>query len=150
MAQVLRDITRRHLFSQCRVGLGGIALAHLMGAGASAQAPATANPLAPKKPHYRPTAKNVIYLFMAGGPSQLELFDYKPKLVELNGQPIPDSYIQGKRFAFMDSSFKNRSTLMGTRRKFARHGKCGAWVSELFPHTAGIVDQITLLHSVST
>ena len=60
---------------------------------------------------------------MAGGPSQLELFDYKPKLIELNGKPIPDSYLAGKRFAFMDSSFKNRSTLLGTRRKFDRHGK---------------------------
>ena len=60
--------------------------------------------MAPKQPHFRPRAKNIIYLFMAGGPSQLELFDYKPKLVELNGQPIPESFIEGKRFAFMDSS----------------------------------------------
>ena len=62
------------------------------------------NPLAPKSPHFPARATNVIYLFMAGGPSQLELFDYKPRLTELNGQPIPDSYVAGKRFAFMDSS----------------------------------------------
>ena len=79
---------------------------------------------------------------MAGGPSQLELFDYKPKLVELNGQPIPQSFIEGKRFAFMDSSHGTK--LLGTRRAFKQHGQSGAWVSELFPHTAGIVDDITL------
>ena len=146
----LQRITRRHFFSQCALGVGSIALASMLGGGGASAAALQANPLAPKKPHFPARAKNIIYLFMAGGPSQLELFDYKPKLIELNSKPIPDSYIEGKRFAFMDSSFKDRSTLMGTRRKFARHGKCGAWVSELFPHTATIVDQITLLHSIST
>ncbi|MEO6034491.1 MAG: DUF1501 domain-containing protein, partial [Verrucomicrobiota bacterium] len=85
-----------------------------------------------------------------GGPSQLELFDYKPKLVELNDKPIPDSDLKGKRFAFMDSFAKNPPKLLGTRRKFARHGQSGAWVSELFPHTAGIVDDISLVHSCAT
>ena len=146
----LRDITRRHLFSQCGLGIGSIALASLLGESASASPSAVANPMAPKPTHFPAKAKNVIYLFMAGGPSQLELFDYKPKLIELNGKPIPDSYIEGKRFAFMDSSFKNKSTLLGSRRKFARHGKSGAWVSDMFPHTAGIVDDITLVHTVAT
>ncbi|MEY3609259.1 MAG: hypothetical protein RLZZ447_2047 [Verrucomicrobiota bacterium] len=82
---------------------------------------------------------------MAGGPSQLELFDHKPKLNELNGQPIPQSFIEGKRFAFMDSSHGTR--LMGSRRRFARHGRSGMWVSELFPHTARIVDDITMVKS---
>jgi uncharacterized protein (DUF1501 family) len=82
---------------------------------------------------------------MAGGPSQLELFDYKPKLAELNGQPIPQSFIEGKRFAFMDSSHGTR--LMGTRRQFAQHGRSGMWVSELFPHTARIVDDLTMVKS---
>jgi hypothetical protein len=85
----------------------------------------------------------VIYLFMAGGPSQLELFDFKPKLVELNGQPIPQSFIEGKRFAFMGSSHGTK--LLGTRRRFKRHGPSGAWVSELFPHTATIVDEVSFL-----
>ncbi|HEX4797109.1 MAG TPA: DUF1501 domain-containing protein [Humisphaera sp.] len=150
--QDIRSITRRHLFGQCALGLGSIALASLLNEssfGAQAPAPA-ANPLSPRQPHFRARAKNVIYLFMAGGPSQLELFDYKPKLIELNGTPIPDSYIAGKRFAFMDSSFKNRSTLMGTRRQFARHGRVGAWVSELMPHTATIVDDITMVHTLAT
>jgi hypothetical protein len=105
----------------------------------------TANPMAPKLPHFKPRAKNIIYLFMAGGPSQLELFDYKPKLIELNGQPIPQSFIEGKRFAFMGTSHGTK--LLGTRRQFKQHGKCGAWVSEMFPHTATIVDDITLVHS---
>jgi hypothetical protein len=101
------------------------------------------NPMAPKQPMFAPRAKNVIYLFMAGGPSQLELFDYKPKLVELNGQPIPPSYIEGKRFAFMGSSHGTK--LLGTRRRFQRHGQSGMWVSDLFPHTATIVDDATFV-----
>lgn len=104
----------------------------------------------PRAGHHPARAKQVIFLFMAGGPSQLELFDPKPRLVELNGQPIPDSYLEGKRFAFMDSSFKNRSTLLASRRQFRQHGKSGMWVSELFPHTAGIVDDVTFVRSCAT
>jgi hypothetical protein len=85
---------------------------------------------------------------MAGGPSQLELFDYKPRLVELNGQPIPQSFIEGKRFAFMGTSHGTK--LLGTRRAFQQHGQAGTWVSEMFPHTATIVDDITLVKSCAT
>ncbi|MBI2924504.1 MAG: DUF1501 domain-containing protein [Verrucomicrobia bacterium] len=143
----LHASTRRHFFGRCALGLGGIALASLLdGKKLFGATPGTTpNPMTPRLPHFRPRAKKIIYLFMAGAPSQLELFDYKPKLVELNGQPIPPSFIAGKRFAFMDSS--HGTNLLGTRRKFARHGQCGAWVSELFPHTATIVDDITLVHS---
>ncbi len=154
MNDPLLHITRRQFFSQCRMGLGAIALASLLkhsaAAGAAPSVASVGNPLTPKQGHFPPRAKNVIYLFMAGGPSQLELFDYKPKLIELNGQAIPDSYIAGKRFAFMDSSFKNRSTLLGTRRKFARHGKSGMWVSELMPYTAQIVDEISMVKTLAT
>jgi len=132
--------TRRHFFGRCAVGLGGIALASLMGGESHG-----ANLMASRQPLFKPRAKNIIYLFMAGGPSQLELFDYKPKLIELNGQPIPQSFIEGKRFAFMGSSHGTK--LLGTRRKFKQHGQSGAWVSEMFPHTAGIVDDITIAHS---
>jgi hypothetical protein len=143
----LPALTRRHFFSRCGMGLGGIALASMLGQRPllGADARPLANPLAPKPTHFPAKAKNIIFLFMAGGPSQLELFDYKPKLNELNGQPIPQSFIEGKRFAFMDSSHGVK--LLGTRRKFARHGQSGAWVSDLFPHTAGIVDDISIVKS---
>jgi hypothetical protein len=151
----LLALTRRHFFSRCAVGLGSIALASLLDrAGALAspvsQTGGAAHPLAPRPGHFRARARNVIYLFMAGGPSQLELFDYKPRLNALNGQAIPDSYVEGKRFAFMDSSFKNRSTLLGSKRSFRQYGQSGMWVSELFPHTAGIVDDVTFIRTCAT
>src|SRR3954469_12858482 len=147
----LQGITRRHFFSQCALGLGSIALGSLLGDQRSFGADLKlANPFTPKAPHFPARAKNIIYLFMAGGPSQLEMFDYKPKLVELNGQPIPESFVKDKRFAFMDTFSKERPRLLGTRRKFAQHGQNGAWVSELLPHTASIVDDITLIHSCAT
>jgi len=144
-------MTRRHFFSRCGMGLGGIALASMLDRqrlfGANANTNLIPNQSLPpgKILHHAPRAKNVIYLFMAGGPSQLELFDYKPKLAELNGQLVPDSLIEGKRFAFMDSSHGTK--LLGTRREFKQHGKSGMWVSDLFPHTAKIVDDITMLKS---
>ena len=102
------SVTRRHFFGRCAVGLGGIALASMLGGKKlfGAEAGGSASPMAPRQPMFAPRAKNVIYLFMAGGPSQLELFDYKPKLVELNGQPIPQSFIEGKRFAFSTCTTK--------------------------------------------
>jgi len=143
----LRRVTRRHFFSQSGLGLGSIALASLLSDGKlfAADPVKTANPMSPRSPHFPARAKSVIYLFMAGGPSQLELFDYKPKLIELNGEPIPQSFIEGKRFAFMGSSHGTK--LLGTRRKFSQHGQNGTWVSELFPNTATIVDQIALVKS---
>jgi hypothetical protein len=143
----LLHTTRRHFFSKCAMGLGSIALTSLMAGkkANAAEALKLVNPLSPKPGHFPAKAKNVIYLFMAGAPSQLELFDYKPKLIELNAQPIPQSFIEGKRFAFMDSSHGTK--LLGTRRQFKQHGKSGAWVSEMFPNTATIVDDITLVKS---
>ncbi len=147
----LQNITRRHFFKNCAVGVGSLALASLLAEAASASPSPQSTIRDPKAAFiYPPKARNVIYFFMAGGPSQLELFDYKPKLIELNGKPIPDSLIAGKRFAFMDSSFKQRSTLLGTRRQFSRHGKAGTYVSELFPHTAKIVDDIAMVKTVKT
>jgi hypothetical protein len=120
------------------MGLGSMALGSLMGGTAQA---ATAM-------RHQPKAKNIIYLFMAGGPSQLELFDFKPRLQELNGEPIPQSYLEGKRFAFMNSSHGVK--LLGTRREFKQHGQSGAWVSDLLPHTAGIVDDISIVTTCQT
>src|SRR6516164_10525252 len=136
MQQHLQMQTRRHFFRDCGVGIGKVALAslhcgeRLLGK----ETQSFINPLAPRQPQFSARVKNVIYLFMAGGPSQLELFDYKPKLQELNGQPIPESYLKDKRFAFM-STFTN-PRLLAARRRWARHGRCGATVSELLPHTA--------------
>jgi hypothetical protein len=142
--------TRRHFFKECAVGLGNIALTSLLAQGrllAGQQQPAV-NPLAPRPPHHRPRAKNVIFLFMAGGPSQLELFDYKPKLNELDGQLIPESYLRDRRFAFMNMYANNR--LLAARRQWARHGRCGAWVSDLLPHIAGVVDDLVIMKCVAT
>ena len=150
--QLLRANSRRHFFRQCGVGLGKVALASLLAdgrsfAGRSTQVP---NPLAPKKPHFPAQVKSVIFLFMAVGPSQLDLFDHKPKLAELNGEPIPPSFMKGKRFAFMGSFTKEVPKLLGSRREFKRHGQSGRYVSELLPHTATVVDDLAFLSSVST
>lgn len=133
--------TRRHFFSQCSVGLGGIALGSMMAGGRVTAAESSAV----NRPHHRPKAKNVIFLFMAGGPSQLELFDYKPRLTQLHGQPIPQSYLEGKRFAFMDSSHGVK--LLGSKPTFKQHGQSGAWVSDLLPYTAGVVDELCFVKS---
>src|SRR5881227_3828951 len=145
-----QHVTRRHFFSRCAMGLGGIALASMLGNRRlyGADGAPLVNPMAPHPPHFAPKAKNIIYLFMAGGPSQLELFDYKPKLNELNGQAIPESFIEGKRFAFMGSSHGTK--LLGSRRAFKRYGQSGMWVSEMFPHTATIVDDAAFVMSCAT
>ena len=144
--QFLQEQTRRHFFRQCGVGVGAMALADLVAS--SANADPSGNPLAPKPPHFPPRAKRVIYLFMAGGPSQLDMFDHKPALNRLNGQPIPPSYLEGKRFAFMDSS--HRINLLGTRRTFDQYGQSGAWVSDLLPYTSKIVDELTFIRTCKT
>ncbi len=144
----LLSTTRRHFFGQCGVGLGSLALGSLLAeeCAANVEPPDPSNPLAPRAPHFAPRAKRVIFLFMAGGPSQLELFDYKPKLQELDGQVVPPSYTKNKRFAFI----KGDAKLMGTRRKFARHGQSGAELSELLPHLATTVDDVCIIRSMVT
>jgi len=142
--KLLEQVTRRHFFSQCGVGVGALALSQLMGN------PAGALAAPPRAQHFPARAKNVIFLFMAGGPSQLELFDYKPALQKHSGQPVPDSYMEGRRFAFMDTFFKEKPNLLGTVREFAQHGQSGAWVSELFPHTAKVVDDIAFIKTIAT
>jgi len=145
----LQAETRRHFFNQCGVGVGAIALSHLMTDPTRATYfDADSNPLAPKPPHFPARAKRIIFLFMAGGPSQLDLFDHKPQLNALNGQPIPQSFIEGKRFAFMDSS--HRVNLLGSRRKFEQHGQTGSWVSDLLPYTAKMVDELTFIRTCKT
>lgn len=143
----LRETTRRHFFRDCQVGLGSLALAGLLNRDAvQAAAPVTQNPFAPKPTHFPAKAKRVIYLFMAGGPSQLELFENKPKLQELNGQVIPESYVANKRFAFI----KKDAKLLGTVRKFSKQGQAGAEMSDLLPHLHKISDDLCIVKSMST
>jgi hypothetical protein len=142
--------TRRHFFRDCALGVGSMALASLLNDGAISASPAASNPLAPRDPHFPARAKAVIYLFMAGAPSQLELFDYKPKLTVYDGKPMPDEFIKGKRFAFMDTFTKEHPKCLGSRRKFARRGQSGTYVSECLPHLAGVVDDLAIVRSVQT
>jgi len=146
--RALQRTTRRHFFEQCGVGLGKTALTSLM-VGDALFASATKRPLL-DKPHIPPKAKNVIYLFMAGAPSQFELWEPKPELQKLNGQAIPPSLMEGKRFAFMESFTKNPPKLLGTRREFNQYGQSGKWVSECFPHTAQVVDDLAFIRSIHT
>ena len=141
----LRDITRRHFFEKCGVGLGALALNQLLSADGAVNID-PASPMAPRMPHFAPKAKRVIYLFMAGGPSQLDLFEHKPKLAELTGQKPPESLMSGKRFAFL----KGTETLLGSPRKFGTYGQCGMSLSELFPHHQKIVDEVCWLRGMTT
>src|SRR5262245_60661135 len=134
------NIARRHFLRDCGVGLGGIALASLL------EQTAAASPLAPKPPHFAAKAKRVIHLFMAGAPSQLDLFDHKPALAKLEGKPLPPSVIGGQRYAFI----RPDAAVLGPRFKFAKHGKCGAELSEVLPHLAKIVDEIAIIKSTRT
>ena len=140
--------TRRHFFEQCGVGLGKTALTSLI-VGDSLFGAARSGPSL-EKLYFTPKAKNVIYLFMAGAPSQFELWERKPELQKLNGKPIPPSLMEGKRFAFMESFTQNPPKLLGTKRKFKRYGQSGTWVSECFPHTAQVVDGLAFIKSLHT
>src|SRR5438094_832532 len=139
-------ITRRWFFEQCGVGLGAIALGQLFRQNGWAAPTALANPLAPKQPHFAPKAKRVIFLFMAGAPSHLELFDYKPELAKWNGKLPPADLVKGYRAAFINPS----STLLGPKFKFAKHGQSGAELSELLPHLAEVVDDVAIVKSMYT
>jgi hypothetical protein len=141
----LHERTRRQFFQDCGVGVGKIALASLL-AGTPAWAAAPANPLAPRAPHFAGKAKRVIYLFMAGAPSQLDLFDNKPSLVKYDGQPIPAEIVKNQRYAFIQRD----AALMASRFQFARHGQSGAELSEMLPHLASVVDDIALIKTVHT
>ena len=146
----LLNLTRRHFFERCGLGLGSMALSSLMLDDRASATATDANPLAARPGHFPAKAKSIIYLFMAGGPSQFELFEPKPKLQEYHGQPIPESFVAGKRFAFMNTFSKERPKLLATKRKFEQHGTTGTWVSECLPHTSGVVDDLAFLRSVVT
>jgi hypothetical protein len=137
--------TRRWFFQQCGVGLGSLALGSLLNQAGYA-APQGSNPLAPREPHFAPRAKRVIFLFMAGAPSHLELFDNKPQLAKFDGTLPPAELLKGYRAAFINPNSK----LLGPKFKFARHGQSGAELSELLPHLATVVDDITIVRGMAT
>ncbi len=146
---ICREVTRRHFLRDCGTGLGKIALAGLLTShfpSSAAAAPEKGDPLAPRKPHFPGKARRVIHLFMAGAPSQLELFDYKPELQRLEGKPLPPSVIGGQRYAFI----RPDAAVLGPRYSFARQGDCGTELSEMLPHLAKIVDDVCLIRSVHT
>lgn len=148
--QILREKTRRHFFKDCGVGIGRVALASLMAEGALSAAEIPASPMAPKEPHYTPQIKNIIYLFMAGGPSQLEMFDYKPVLQKYDGQEAPDSILEGKRFAFMGTFAKDKPRLLASKRNFKQYGQSGMWASDLVPQIGEIADDVALISGIQT
>jgi hypothetical protein len=130
--------TRRHFFASAGFGLGPLALSALSGSAAE-----TASG---RGPHHKPKAKSVIFLFMAGAPSQLDLFDHKPALNKYNGQPCPEELIKGERFAFI----KGVPKLLASPHTFRKHGQSGAELSNLLPHTASIADEIAIVRSINT
>ncbi|HVC92754.1 MAG TPA: DUF1501 domain-containing protein [Pirellulales bacterium] len=129
------------------MGLGGVALAELLGRSPAASAASVPGVLA--APHHPAKAKRVIYLFQSGGPSQLETFDYKPLLKEMQGQPLPDEVRQGQRLTGM-SVHQASLPLVGSIFPFRRHGGSGAWISDLLPHTANVVDRLCVIRSMFT
>jgi hypothetical protein len=143
--EYLQYRTRRQFFRDCGVGLGTLALASLLNDNLFAS-PAAADPLLPKKPHFPAKARNIIYLHMAGSPSTLDLFDYKPKLIELNGKQCPESYIRGQQFAFI----KGKPKLLGTPHPFKKYGTSGQEISNLLPHLATVADDLAIIRSMHT
>ena len=140
-----QEVSRRWFLKQCTMGLGSIAFAQLLAERGYAET-THADPLAPKQPQFAPKAKRVIFLFMAGAPSHLELFDYKPQLAKFDGTLPPPELLKGYRAAFINPN----SRLMGSKFKFAKYGNSGIELSELLPHLAKQVDDITVVKSMVT
>ncbi|HKX61090.1 MAG TPA: DUF1501 domain-containing protein, partial [Verrucomicrobiae bacterium] len=141
-------LSRRWFLRECGIGLGKIGLATLLTEAFAARTAAaeSLDPMAPKPAHFAGRARAVIHLFMAGAPSQLDLFDYKPELAKLEGKPLPPSVIGGQRYAFI----RPDAAVMAPRFKFRRYGRSGAELSEMIPHIGSIADDICLIRSVKT
>ncbi|NUQ62500.1 MAG: DUF1501 domain-containing protein [Pirellulales bacterium] len=144
--ELLQYVTRRQFLANASLSLGSVALAGLLGREARSASPPAVNPLAPRKPHFAPKATRVIYIHLTGSPPHLDLFDYKPELVQRDGQDCPDEFLKGKRFAFTSGTPK----LLGTRRKFAQYGKNGTWMSDAIPHLHGLADDLCVIKSMVT
>ncbi len=142
----LKAITRRHFFATGGFGIGALALSTLWNENLYAGDASRTEPMRPRAPHFKPKATNIIFLFMAGAPSQLDLFDHKPKLVELNEKNIPEELIRGERFAFI----KGVPQLLGSPYKFQSCGQSGAVISELLPNLREVADEIAVVRSMHT
>jgi len=143
------EVTRRHFFRDCGIGVGKIALAGLLAdslGSPAAAGTASPGPLAARPAHFSGKARGVIQLFMAGAPSQLDLFDHKPKLAAIEGKPLPPEVIGGQRYAFI----RPDAAVLGPQFRFSRHGQSGAELSEMLPHLATVVDDIALVKSCRT
>jgi hypothetical protein len=140
-----RQLTRRWFLRDCGVGLASVALAQLLAREGRA-APGAPNPLATRAPHFAPKAKRVIFLFQAGAPSHLELFEHKHELVKRDGQLPPAALLEGYRAAFI----KPNSALLGPKFGFKHYGKAGIELSELLPPTGGVADELCFIRSMQT
>jgi uncharacterized protein DUF1501 len=144
------QLTRRHFFGLNAAGIGSAALSGLLARDLGAtDTEGKPYPGLPGIPHMAPTAKRVIWLFQSGGPSQMETFDYKPRLEEFRGQNLPEEVRQGQRLTTMSAS-QDDFPMVPSQFSFARHGESGAWVSELLPETAKIVDDLCFIKSMHT
>src|SRR5436309_10870293 len=139
--EYLTVTTRRKFFQQCGTGMGALALASLLNENLFAAAAKGAVGSAPAGPHFKPKAKNIIYLFMSGGPSHLDLFDYKPELIKQDGQKMPEEMLKNIRL----SQIGKDAAALGTKYTFKQYGQSGVWLSELLPHLQTIVDDVCFL-----
>jgi hypothetical protein len=143
-------VTRRHLFGRAATGIGTAALASLLGNDSSAAAvPARRDAGVLGLPHFAPRAKRVIYLYMSGAPSQIDLFDYKPGMLDRFDEDLPESVVRGQRFTTMTSGQK-RFPIAPSMFRFSQHGESGTWLSELLPYMAGVVDDMAMIKTVHT
>src|SRR5947207_7836437 len=145
--QEIINLTRRDFLTTAASGIGMLAFASLLRDQDLLASEIPNDPLTPRPPHFAPKAKSCIFIFMEGAPSQMDLFDPKPKLNELNGQKLPESLTKEMRFAFIQ---KESAVLMGTPRKFQKYGQCGMELSDLLPHLSKCVDDIAFVRSMHT
>ncbi|MES2517713.1 MAG: DUF1501 domain-containing protein [Bacteroidota bacterium] len=149
--ELLQYETRRHFLKQCTTGIGMVAMGSFLEScgsknTASDSLAGVQNPLSPKNPPFLGKAKSVIYIHTAGAPSQLELFDYKPELQKMDGQPCPQSFLEGKKFAFIRGTPK----MLGGQAQFRQNGQSGAWIADTLPHLQTVADEISFLKAMNT
>src|SRR5437870_1600524 len=139
--EYLKLSTRRKFFQQCGTGMGALALASLLNENLFGATTAKHAAGVPAGPHFKPKAKNIIYLFQSGGPSHLDLFDYKPELIKRDGEKMPEEMLKNIRLAQIGKD----AAVLGTKYSFKQYGQSGVWLSELLPRLQTIVDDVCFL-----